>query len=383
MCAGHWSNLTSGGDTNGAIDGNVNAMQMYNSMLVIGGSFSKVGNYISAGGVAVWDGTSFSALTDGTNHGVGGSVFAACVFGSNLVVGGSFRTLSNGVTSANGVAVWTGTEWKTFSSSQTLDGTTFFVVDGVDGTVNALASFNNQLYAGGEFQFLDGSSGGLAGLFSAQYLAKWDGNNWTPIDELTPPLGPNGFVNALAIFDARLIIGGMFDVLTDGTAALNLASWNGTTLRAVPNNVSCGAGIGQNDGFVSSLAVFQSKLIIGGRIPTLCDGSPAGNIVAWDGVSFSTLGNGVDGTVRALSSSATQLIVGGNYHTAGTSIPATSVSVWDGSAWVAPSCIATGVQSDGRVTAAAHFLSRIYVGGDFHTLDDGSSANAVVSVQML
>jgi len=68
-------------------------------------------------------------------------------------------------------------------------------MSGTEPFVYALAVYNNELIAGGNFT----SAGGV----SANYIAKWNGNDWAPLGS-----GMNNDVRTLTVYNNELIAGG-------------------------------------------------------------------------------------------------------------------------------------------------------------------------------
>src|SRR5262249_23542673 len=120
--------------------------------------------------------------------------------------------------------------------------------------VNALAVSGSNLYAGGAFT----NAGGTA----ANYIAKWDGSNWSPLGS-----GVSGEVWALAVSGTDIYAGGYF---TDagGAAANYIAKWNGSTWTTL------GGGVAGRDNIyhspvVYALAVSDNDLYAGGIFTTV------------------------------------------------------------------------------------------------------------------
>ena len=133
-----WSTLASG-SSNG-LNGFVFALGVFRDTLYVGGSFSKLGDDVTAANkIAAWNGSEWSTLTSGGSNGVNSDVVALSVFRDKLYIGGYFNTLGDGVTTANKIAAWDGSVWSTLSS-------------GLNNHVSALAVFGGSLYVGGGFQ---------------------------------------------------------------------------------------------------------------------------------------------------------------------------------------------------------------------------------------
>ncbi|MCK4404063.1 MAG: hypothetical protein KAW02_03140, partial [candidate division Zixibacteria bacterium] len=125
----YWDNTVS--PSIPGVDGYVSAMTTYNGLLIIGGSFSVVGD-TRANNIASWDGFSWSALGSGTND----RVDVLTVYDSELIAGGWF-TAAGGV-ATDYIASWDGSSWSTLGA-------------GVNNTVRALAVYHSELIAGGWF----------------------------------------------------------------------------------------------------------------------------------------------------------------------------------------------------------------------------------------
>ena len=197
------------------------------------------------------------------------------------------------------------------------------------------------LYIGGEFT--------MVGTMDANYIAKWDGSNWTTMSS-----GMNGYVYALTMLGADLYAGGSFST-AGGITVNQIAKWDGSSWSAL------GTGVGGTwPSSVHALTVVGTDLIAGGAFTTA--GVVIVNRIAqWNGSSWSALGSGFDNTVRALTVSGTNLLVGGDFSTAGGNA-ASRIAKWDGTSWTA---LGTGMNN--TVRAIAVVGSDVYAGGDFTT----------------
>ncbi len=246
--------------------------------LFVGGTFSFA-NFVSAGGIASWDGSQWSYLNGGLRD---ESVFdsadinAMVVFddgnGPALYAGGVFDGPVKQTTVVPNIAKWTGTEWVGLG-------------DGLNGEVLSLEVFDDGtgavLVAGGRFT---GSGNTPLG-----QVASWDGSTWTSRGDVT-----GDAVHALRVFDDgngdRLYAGGSFSAL-NGTPAANIAVFDGTSWRRVR------AG---TNGVVSTLEVFDfgagPVLHVGGNF-TQADDMPVDRAARWNGDSWQAVGSGADGHV--------------------------------------------------------------------------------------
>ena len=236
---------------------------------------------------------------------------------------------------------------------------------GVDGTVNALTTFDDgsgpALYAGGSFT----TAGGVA----ANSIAKWNGTAWSALGS-----GVNGAVSALTVFDdgtgPALYAGGNFGT-AGGVAARRVAKWNGLTWSALAVGVSGGASPA-----VNSLAVFDDgsgpALYVGGSFSSAGVVS-ASNVARWNGTSWSALGTGTDDAVLSLAAfddgSGPALSAGGEFTTAG-GVATSCIGKWNGTSW---SALGSGMTEGGALGTSVKALaifddgggSALYAGGAY------------------
>ncbi|MCH8902630.1 MAG: T9SS type A sorting domain-containing protein [Bacteroidetes bacterium] len=128
------------------------AMTVYNSDLIMGGSFTSASG-TGASYVVNYDGSSWTSLSSGTN----GFVRALEPFGSNLYVGGDFTTA--GGTTVNYLGKWDGAVWSALGA-------------GLDSSVRALTVYKGELYVGGMFTDADGTA--------TNYIARLDTSTPSP-----------------------------------------------------------------------------------------------------------------------------------------------------------------------------------------------------------
>ncbi|MDB6032253.1 MAG: hypothetical protein JWM16_2591 [Verrucomicrobiales bacterium] len=124
---------------------NANAIAVLGTNVYFGGPFTNAGG-ISANRIARWDGLSWLAVGGGV---VGsGTINALAVIGSNLYAGGTFTNM--GGVPANRIARWNGTTWSALGS-----GTAFSTIS---GPVLALNAVGSDLYVGGTFRSAGGKA---------------------------------------------------------------------------------------------------------------------------------------------------------------------------------------------------------------------------------
>ncbi len=316
-------------------------LAVFNNELVLGGLFTQI---LDAGGASVP--ASNIARFDGSawqalGSGTSDIVLALATYNGDLYAGGDFNTA--GGAPAHKIARWNGSAWNALGS-----GTNF----GVD----ALVPYAGQLAVGGYFT----SAGGQ----TANYLATWDGAAWHALGG-----GTNDWVFALAVHNNQLVVGGWFTQVGAGILLPNLARWTGSAWQSL--------GSGVND-VVSVLAVHDGALIAAGDF-VLAGGQPAAGIARWSGTAWSNLGGGTNGTVFTLCPHAGDLAVAGSFASAG------GVGSQNWARWGCPTsarCPADLDDGSGAGTPDGgidindllFFLSKYEAGDIAADLDDGSGA---------
>jgi len=304
------------------------------------------------------------------------TVFAAQQ-ATSLYVSGSFDTAGTGASavSVENVAAYDGTNWSALSLGL------------MGGNGNALAFYNGDLYAGGDFV----NAGGMG---FTQYLAAWNGANWTSLGTSYAYL--DDYVNAFTQDDqGNLIIGGQFTqifevakenekvIILGQASAPGLAVWNSTQnnpeLQPLQYN-SITYGINQtdiNNATVNAL-LFDSAygLYVGGvfadTMPTLGATSPNTALLAGD-LGWAPMQKGTSNSfaappaVNAFLAVDTFIYAAGNFNVVTNStapVSADYVAQWNpvigSSIW---SALGTGLVSTGY--ALNNFASEVYAGGAF------------------
>jgi hypothetical protein len=200
--------------------------------------------------------------------------------------------------------------------------------EGTNGKVYAMTSFNGQLIIAGGFS----QAGGTA----ANNIAKWNGTSYEPLG-----LGTNDTVYALTVFNNQLIAAGRF-MMAGGQNASRIARWNGTSWMAFP---------GFFDDEIKALIVYNSNLIAGGNFSL-----PTSNIASWNGSSWSQIGTGFNDDVYALTIYNSILVAGGKFNNNNLN----RVAWWNGTTW---NPYAGGL--DERVFALTVHNNELYAGGRF------------------
>jgi trimeric autotransporter adhesin len=317
--------------------------------LYAGGSFTRI-DTISAGRIAVWNGSAWSPLGNGTLPptlgSLGAGVYKMVWRGNRMYVAGNFGQV--GTVAASHVAGWDGTNW--FA----LGGTTSKGMSHLIGNVRSFSALGGNIYACGAFT--------SAGQATATNVAKWDGTNWSLLGiGLAGATAFTSQAEASATVNGLLYVGGSF-VTAGGVSANDIASWNGTSWSGLST------GVNSN---VQALLGKGTDLYVGGFF-TSAGGVAVHEIARWDGNAWNDVGSGVSGGsafVNALATDGTYVYVGGNFTTVGVVNSAANIARWDGANWAA---LGTGVNStvDAIATGPGGVL---YVGGGFTTAGGGSA----------
>jgi hypothetical protein len=221
------------------------------------------------------------------------------------------------------------------------------------------------LYAGGHFQVTETLYTGVL---------RWDGAAWNTVG----PNYPQDDVYAFAMYHGELIAAGLFSNCCGGPTepAWYIARFDGTSWQPL--------GLGMT-GPVRALCVFDPDgpgplpevLIAGGSFST-AGTTPASGIAAWDGTTWSALGQGTSGTVRALTVWNGRLVVAGDFYTAG-GLTSPGMAFWG-----CPQPAACYANCDGSTTPpilnVADFICFM---GEFAAADPAANCDASTQVPTL
>ncbi len=194
-----WSALGEGANHGVAYD--VNALALDGDDLYVGGSFTLAGGK-PANNIAKWNAKTNQWQTLG--EGVDGTVNAIAIRGKEVYVGGGFRFA--GSVPVNRIAKWDGQQWAALDR-------------GVDGKILALVFCGDDLYAGGIFSKANG--------LSANTIARWSLTNksWSALGDTSQTKYCSGRVNALASDDRVVYAGGYF-CTTSPSKFYHIAKWD-------------------------------------------------------------------------------------------------------------------------------------------------------------
>ena len=260
-------------------------------------------------------------------------------------------------------------------------------VPGLNGTVQAVATLGNEIYAGGTFPgymahwnnsthvwetlgaldgdvkvlTVNGSDLYAAGSFTGK-IAHWTGSTWQSIGNLDGNVRailfdgadmyvggdftgrvakwnagtgawsqvgsdtPNGTVRALAIVHGKLYAGGQFFTPGNNIAVLDNGLWK-------PVNDDNNEGVQAGDVF--AMGVSGDDLIVAGSFVSPQAGQ-GGGLAKWDGLRWTAFAGGVTGganAVYALHIVGSQILIGGSFDNVGVGTFAKNVALWDGAKW--------------------------------------------------
>lgn len=304
-----WSALGSDGHGDGALNSCVRALAVSGTDLDVGGDFTGAGGDTSADFIARWDGASWSAL--GSNGSGGGAlsdyVFALAVSGPDLYVGGQFLNAA-GIPTADLLAMWDGDTWSALSDNGHGNGA---LGDPARyDQVSSLAMAGPDLYVGGSFL-------NAAGNARADKVAKWDGIHWSALGSNGHGNGAlNNNVHALLALGSDLFVGGEFLNAGGRPKADGIARWDGLRWSNVGSD---GHGHGALDGSVNALARSGAKLYVGGEFQNAAGIAKADMVARWRAGHWFALGsNGqgdgaLTGAVDSLTVDGATLYVGGAF----------------------------------------------------------------------
>lgn len=311
--------------------------------IYIGGEFTEVDG-VSASRIAMWDGTSWSALSDGLNGGPRQIAYDS--IDDVMLVGGLFTNVGPLV------VTWDGNEWGELGGGITSGGWVRNIFRHTDGNIYVFGSFSE------------------AGGVSANNIAMWNGHSWSEVGGGVGVVGTEeGVTFAYShTVTGNIYVGGEFTEVGGWNKTTGIAMWTGETW------VNFGSGI---DGdleplgliFVHSIEYddFRNLLYIGGRF-TSVDGVPANYIASWDGHTWALLGTGTagpgpyGGAVYGMAmGSDNRLYCGGYFQSAGGVANTRGIARWAGSEWQA---VEMGCRFDNMIRWVEAHENRILVGGE-------------------
>ena len=220
----------------------------------------------------------FGGYNDGTHTGLNNAVNSLHFVGTDLYVGGNFTNLaeadgSNGST-ATRVAIWDGTTWSGITDATG--------VTGFNAVVSAITSKDDIVYFGGQFTAFVGPAG-AACPYIAQYNTIT--NTFSLLDDGAGKTGFDGSVESLEIIGDKLYVGGKFTEFDDGnpTGSGQIVAWDITNSQWIAlGQYPLPAPYAQ----ITGLREYDGLLYVGGGFNGLEDNQPgtvnAGQIAVYD-----------------------------------------------------------------------------------------------------
>jgi len=362
-CAPGWASVFDGQES---FNARVTSMAVFDDGT--GQALYVGGTFTTAGGITVnrivrWDGTTWLPLDGGVSGGWTPVRIAAMTVFDDGT--GPALYVGGWFTAAGGQDVNHIAKWNGQNWSPLGEGT--------DLPVNALAVFDDgsgpALWAGGWFTWVDGTIAGR--------IAKWDGANWSSIP------GAWDAVFELTVFDdgngEALYAGGLFNQVAGGLVVRYIARWSGTEWSALSSGLADCPDGGKCLPSPFAMAVYDDgngpALFVGGNFLT-AGGHTVNHIARWSGTGWSSVGGGMNNVVSSLSvfddGSGPALYASGPFTVAGGE-PAIGIARWNGSNW-AP--LGSGLQSIDMLFADPVGIvgpPALYVGGNFQNSPAGDS----------
>ncbi len=322
--------------------GEVNDLAKQNGAIIAGGRF-QLSDEDAGGSLARWTGTQWELIGGGLEGFGVGTVADLEIDGDKIYVAGQMSFA--GGTQVNHVAMFDTTQGRWSSLNDGITGKSGGVGFGPPPGQALVKDQGGEIYVGGSFSMIGGRN--------ALGIARWDGNQWNPVDDpKAKRLGVNGGVGAIAEGpNGEMYVGGTFPLVGGDVAANKVARFE--------NDAWTSLGLGFDEP-VRVLAVGGGTVYAGGEF--LRSGPVLTRFVArWNGSSWASLGTGVDGMVVAMAVGPDgALYVGGDFTEAG-GVTANRIAKWNGTSWEA-----LGDGFDAGVSAIGFDASgKLYAGGYF------------------
>ena len=245
--------------------------------------------------------------------------------------------------------------------------------DVINGTIVHFERFQDEIYATGFFNQICGSS--------IDYLAKWNGDSWDPVESgLTDP-GHSLFATEDTLFIARyeesidsnwlyiytesgiskfgegiylttasgfselpnlydvirfqgqIVACGEFDRVGQQSIS-GIMRWNGSQWEGLGSGLAGNIPNTAPVMFPHQLLIFEEKLYVSGNFGQ-AGGLTANGIARWDGTAWESLGAGFNGTVYAMGEFQGELYAAGAFTKSGTQ-DLNRIAKWNGTEWVSP-----------------------------------------------
>jgi hypothetical protein len=371
---GGWDHLGDrGAPGTDSLDLVASALAVSSGAVYVGGEFTDAGGLPDADRIAVWNGSSWSAVSSPASQISNGRVSAIAVSAGKVYAGGTF-TNAGGDADADFLAVWDGVSWKPFCTA---------AGQPLGGNVTSLQIIGQTLYVGGTFQ-------NGAAIASADYLLACNLANGAPSTTVADPAHPfSGSVYALAAdSNGTLYAGGGFTNLENIDAADHVAylpaggSWQ-------PMGAGAGGwGCAVTD-FVRGLTTVGTDAYVGTDATDIAGIAQADHVAKWNGTEWSALGSGSGGgngwfstttEINALTGTGSYVLATGTFLNANGDPRADNIAFFDGTAWhpVGSDGAGNGPWS-GNGLALTVVDRTLYAAGSFTSAGGDPQAHSVAS----
>lgn len=184
------TNWSAFGNIGGGTLTEVRCMAVFKDELYVGGDFTLAGG-VPANYIARWNGVKWDSVGSGLDYMPNAMVVDTVA--NILYVGGIFEYA--GGQPAKYIAKWDGGQWSNLGGAW------------IPGGVTSLAMYRGDLFVGGV---------GTSYSYSDTILSRWDGTAWHHI------IGPNNSILSLATYNDELYVGGYFEYIDTGDSLLKV-----------------------------------------------------------------------------------------------------------------------------------------------------------------
>jgi hypothetical protein len=184
----------------------VYSLLAYNGCLYVGGNFKKAGKLV-VNNIAKWNDTTWTTIGHGLNDS-NSVVEGMAVYNGKLYVAGDFTKIDG--KTMNNIAMWDGYNWQPLDSG--IRGEPY------DTHIKSMLVFNGELYVAGVFTKAGDK-------YVKCNLAKWNGKEWKSVGDSTFSLWDgHGHIETIATYRDELYAGGLFEK-AGGHVVNNIAKW--------------------------------------------------------------------------------------------------------------------------------------------------------------
>ncbi|MBU0763726.1 MAG: hypothetical protein KJ607_02705, partial [Bacteroidetes bacterium] len=262
-------------------------------------------------------------------------VFDFLKYNDKLYFTGSFPSVDVDTVTLNSIAYW---------DSLTMHPLGFGITS-IGGAAWSLEEFADCIIVGGSFI----EAGGVQ---NTNRLAKFDGQNWSPVGDSGYP---DGEVRAMKNFNGELYIGGGFghigSILLWGVGKFDGTNW---------------INIGSSGCSIYAMDIYNNDLYLGGSFTSM-GGTFADGLVRNDGSGWQAVGGGVNGYIldMVVDSINNFLYVAGAFSTIDDTIYANDLAVWDGYEWNN-----FDFSTNNEISEIEIYRGDVYIGGFFTQFGD-------------